>query len=142
MEMLKKLLEKKLAKDGPMDPKKKQAKMDMLSELQDEAKRMMADDLKAHMVGGEASDLDEEHGVDGPSHEMKKVSVMSDDKAGLEKGLDKAKELLSKMPEEEESAEEESHESPEEEESEGHMSSDEIQAEIDRLMAQKKKARK
>lgn len=73
MAKLEKLMEKK--KDGKeMDPMYKDAKMSMLKALRDEMSGMMKDDLQGHS--------------------MKKVSVAAPDKAGLEHGLDKAKEML------------------------------------------------
>lgn len=73
MKNMEKLMEKKKS-DGPMDPKYKDAKMSMLKALRDEMSGMMAGDLKS----------------DG----MKKVSVASDSKEGLESGLEKAHEML------------------------------------------------
>lgn len=71
-EKFNKMMEKK--KDGQeIDPMYKHAKMSMLQALKDEMSGMMKDDI---------------------SHPMKKVEVAADDKAGLVKGLDKAKDLL------------------------------------------------
>jgi len=59
------------------DNMKKEAKMDVLKALQKMATDMMGED-------------------------MKKVSVMAKDNKGLEEGLDKAKEIIGDMDEEEE----------------------------------------
>ncbi len=65
-----------------MEDKKmsKQAKMDVLKELMQMAMGEMKDKT-GKMMG-----------------EMKKVSVMAKDKAGLEEGLDKAKDVVEDMP--------------------------------------------
>jgi hypothetical protein len=68
---------------------KQQAKMKMLQDLKKMATGMMGEDLKGKMDG------------------MKKVSVMANDKDGLEKGLDKAKEMMHGMPEMDKMAHEE-----------------------------------
>lgn len=72
MAKLDKLMEKKGSKE--MSPMYKNAKMSMLKALRDEMSGMMRDDLQGQG--------------------MKKVEVQASDKAGLEQGLDKAKELL------------------------------------------------
>ena len=83
MDSLKKLMEKK-SKKGGMDPKKKEAKMELLGELRDMAKGMMMDDLQGHREG------------------MKKVQIASDSDEGLKEGLEKAEDILeSKMGESE-----------------------------------------
>jgi hypothetical protein len=104
MDALKKLMEKKMSKEGEMDPMKKKAKLELIQELHDMAGGMMKDDLTGHLDG------------------LKKVTVASDTKEGLEKGLDKAKELTDKGPGasllEEDSEEDELLESPEKKASE------------------------
>jgi len=69
-EKLKKLMKSKGEKK--MHPVEKEAKMASLKELHSMAKNMLGDRL----------------------HGLKKVSVMADDKEGLEEGLSKAKSLL------------------------------------------------
>ena len=117
---LEKLMEKK--KDGKaLDPEYKKAKMSVLGSLHDEMKKMIGDDL----------------------HGLKKVTVASPDKEGLEEGLEKAKELVSAKDEAEEPAEEEKAElCPECGEmhgEEGHMSAEEIETKIKELEALKAK---
>lgn len=141
---LKKLMKHKSGKE--MHPIEKEAKMKSLGELHQMAKDMLGERL----------------------HGMKKVSVMSPDKAGLEAGLSKAKEMLEGKLEDGgvsdtspevadhlaqetlETPEEEAEESPEEqarEEAEGtelhhpheQMSEDEIDQKIRELMELKKK---
>lgn len=141
MEMLKKLLEKKLAKDGEMDPKKKEAKIAMLKELQNEANGMMVSDLKSHKSALTNPKLEDSMETDGPAHSLKKVSVISDDAEGLEEGLHEAKEVLDSMPGDMH-AEEAVSESPAKPEGNNDgMSMAEIEAEIARLMEKKKKLR-
>lgn len=60
---------------------KSEAKMSMLKDLRKMANSMMGDDLKGKMDS------------------MKKVTVAAKDKEGLEKGLDKAKDIVSEEPE-------------------------------------------
>lgn len=116
--MMDKLMSKK--KDSKMNPEYKGAKMSALQELKKAMAEMMSDDVKG----------------------LKKVTVASDSKQGLEEGLEKAKEAFSKMPsEDEESAEHEAMESSEEEgaEHEEDMSAEEIDARIKELEALKAK---
>lgn len=80
-------------KKSKMNPEKSKAKMDVLKELM-----AMADE-------GEVGSL---------SEGLQKVTVAAKDKAGLEQGLDKAKEVLGELPEEEESDEEDKEEDQEE----------------------------
>ena len=102
MEQLKKLLEKKMQKPGSMmDENKKEAKIKALMGLKDSMGAMGGESLKNHLG------------------EMQKVMVASSDKEGLEHGLDKAKELVAKMPGHEEA--EEAIESPEMDEDEMEM---------------------
>lgn len=89
-------------KKSKMSPEKSKAKMDVLKELMS-----MADD-------GEVGSL---------SEGLQKVTVAAKDKAGLAKGLDKAKEVIGELPEEESDEEDKKEEdeevselSPEEEE--------------------------
>jgi len=88
MKDLEKLLMKK-KETGKMSEEEAQAKMDVLSELLEMGSRV-------------------KNGMDS----LKKVSVISDDKEGLEKGLEKAQELVEK-PEMEEMLESEEHEKSE-----------------------------
>jgi len=89
MEQLKKLLEKKMQKPGSMmDESKKEAKIKALMGLKDSMGAMGGESLKNHLG------------------EMQKVMVASSDKEGLEHGLDKAKDIVSKMPGNEEEAHE------------------------------------
>lgn len=115
MEGLKKLMDKKADKEAPMDPKRKEAKISTLEHLRDLAKEMMMEDLKGSMKGG-------------------KVTVASDSPEGLKEGLEKAKDVVEKLPEG--SPEEESQESPEEEMQEipHDMSEDEIDKKLAELM--------
>jgi cbb3-type cytochrome oxidase cytochrome c subunit len=121
--MLKKM--KKKGEESSMPEHEKQAKMSVLSHLCDMAQESMGSKL----------------------HGLKKVSVMSDSKEGLDEGLDKAHQVLKQMPEEEESPEEESLESPEQEMSEGHdmapgeeeCSPEELDAKIAHLQMLKQK---
>ena len=71
-----KMLEKKKAKK--LSPMEKKAKMGVLGELKDDMASEMGGSLKDMMA--------------------KKVSVMAGSKKDLEKGLDKAKEMVGKMP--------------------------------------------
>jgi hypothetical protein len=75
-EKLMKMLEKKKAKK--LSPMEKKAKMGVLGELKDDMSSEMGGSLKDMMA--------------------KKVSVMAGNKKDLEKGLDKAKEMVEKMP--------------------------------------------
>jgi hypothetical protein len=75
-EKLMKMLEKKKAKK--LKPVEQKAKMGVLKELKDDMSSEMGSGLKDMMA--------------------KKVSVMAGSKEDLEKGLDKAKELVGKMP--------------------------------------------
>lgn len=111
-EMLKALMKKKGKEE--IDPKMKDAKMKVLKEIHS----MASDDMGEEIKG------------------LKKVTVASPDQEGLEKGLDKAKELVSGA----EGAEEEKPESLEEEKSEmDDLSPEEIQSMIE--MLQKKLAK-
>lgn len=129
--MFEKLVAKKKAEGKGMSPSHQKAKGDVLGDLMD------------HLDG---AGMEKVKG-------MKKVSVASTSKEGLTKGLDKAKELVDKVPgeDEEESAleasdegsdAEESAESPEMEASEGsegeaaEMSSEEKDAKIAELEAE------
>ena len=86
---------------------KSQAKMKMLQDLKKMATEMMGHDLKGKMDG------------------MKKVSVMANDKEGLEKGLDKAKELMHGMPEMDKMAHEEDADAGSEDVETGHSEQEE-----------------
>jgi hypothetical protein len=97
------MMKKMKGKEKKMPGHEKDAKMSVLSHLRDMAQESMSGKL-----GG-----------------LKKVSVMSDKPEGLEQGLDKAKELVKHMGNEEESPEGEASESLEEEASEDEMSPDE-----------------
>lgn len=75
--MMREKFDKILAKKGKkISPAEQKAKGDVLSDLHGQASDAMGDKLM----------------------KMKKVSVMSPDKSGLEDGLDKAKELLNNVP--------------------------------------------
>jgi hypothetical protein len=141
MEKFKKLLMSKKAK--PVSDVEKSAKMDVLKDLKQHAMDMMGEKLGS----------------------VKKVTVASNSKEGIEKGLDKAKEMIKKTPEDsenvteeacpecegegcpacqEESAEHEASETPEEETSEHEMgeepsdeSEEELDAKIQELMKKK-----
>lgn len=76
------------AKGKPMDPQVKDAKMGILKEISDMASQSMGNDVKG----------------------LKKVSVMSNDKAGLAEGLDKARDLVDGNNDAEDQAE--AHENP------------------------------
>lgn len=93
------LEEKESNMKGKMSPEKSKAKMDVLKELMS-----MAD-------SGEVGSMAEG---------LQKVTVAAKDKSGLEKGLEKAKEVVEGMPEMEDEEEEDKEEcgplSPEEEE--------------------------
>ncbi len=75
-EKLMKMMEKKKAKK--LSPVEQKAKMGVLKELKDDMSSEMGGNLKDMMA--------------------KKVSVMASNKEDLEKGLDKAKELVGEMP--------------------------------------------
>lgn len=81
MEALKKLMQKKMEKEGGMEPKAKEAKMELLKELRDMASGMMKEDLDGHLSG------------------LKKVTVASDSQEGLKEGLEKAEDIVEKKPE-------------------------------------------
>ena len=109
------------------------------------AKKLSPADQKASLgVLGELRKLAQDE-MKGKMANLKKVTVASDSKEGLKKGLEKAEEVLeSKCPECEgeececESEEYESEEAPEAEESE-ELSEEEIDAKIKELMALKAK---
>jgi hypothetical protein len=86
---LMKLMEKKKMKGGKLSDNEKSAKMSVVKDMQDMAKKAMSDSLPG----------------------MKKVTVASDSTEGLKEGLEKAEEVMEKMPEEESSEEESSEES-------------------------------
>jgi hypothetical protein len=99
-----------------MDPMEKEAKTGILKEISKMAGDMMGSDLKG----------------------LKKVTVAAPDKEGLEKGLEKAKELMGDMPEGEEAeAEEDEAVASEEEMPAEEMSVEEIEAKIKELEAKK-----
>jgi len=125
MDKFAKMLEKKKKMGREMSDVEQEAKMNVIKDLRDEASSKMGEKLG----------------------NLKKVAVMSDSKEGLEKGLDKAKEMMANMPEghmEEESDAHEGKETPEEEALEGHedmenMSEEELDAKLQELMALKEK---
>jgi len=98
----------------PMSDMEKKAKMGVLGSLRDEMSGMMSDKLKS----------------------LKKVSVASDTKEGLKKGLEKAEEMVERAPGDEETKEEvpmgEAGESEEEYEA---MSKEELDSEIKEMEA-------
>jgi hypothetical protein len=73
MDKLMKLIAKKKQEGKEMDPMEKEAKMSNLKALRDEMSGMMKEDLM---------------------HPAHKVEVAASDEQGLEKGLDKAKQVL------------------------------------------------
>jgi hypothetical protein len=107
MEKFKKLLSEKAK---PIEGDKKDAKLEVLKDLKKQAMSMMGDKLS-------------------------KVTVASDSKEGLSKGLQKAKDIISKEPEMGESQEHEDSESIEEESSE-EKSSEEQESPIKEQIAQ------
>lgn len=118
MEDMKKMFGKK---DKSSESPKKEAKLSALQSLRDEMSDMMKGDL-----GGR----------------INKVTVAAKDKSGLEEGLDKAKEVLHTMPEEDESLKEDFSDPQEESETdheEGNMSVEEIDTMMKQLMEMKKK---
>jgi len=131
MKKLKDMLEEKETGDsGNME---KEAKLSALKELRGIASKAMGEGMKSKMDG------------------MQKVTVASDDKAGLVKGLEKAKALMGKTDDEgveetpEEEAIEEAEESPEDEMSElkaEDMSPEAIDAMIKMLQDKKAKLSK
>ena len=78
---MKDLMKKMLEKDSKKDDKSKEAKMSALKELHEMASKAMEDDMDS----------------------MKKVTVASKDDEGLEAGLEKAKEMLKKKDDDEDS---------------------------------------
>lgn len=117
IDKLEKLLSKKHKAGKMLGDDEKKAKMDVIGCMRDMAAKAMGDKVSG----------------------LKKVTVAAPDKEGLEKGLDKAKELLdSKEAEEPKSEEMDSEESPEEEASEVEDMSME---EIDALLAKLKEAK-
>lgn len=81
MDALKKLMQKKMEKQGGMEPKAKEAKMELLKELREMASGMMKEDLDGHLAG------------------IKKVTVASDSEEGLKEGLEKAEDMVEKKSE-------------------------------------------
>lgn len=125
MKKLKDMLEEKDGNDsGEME---KDAKLSALRELRDIASKAMGEGMKSKMDG------------------MQKVTVASDDKEGLVKGLDKAKDLMKHMPKTDDEGVEET---PEEEMEEAEMGSDDemspedIDAMIQKLQEKKAKLSK
>ena len=100
---------------------RKQAKLDLLKDLRKMAMGMI------HEGAGEEM----------PEH-MQKVMVAAKDKEGLEKGLDKAKEVLSSA----DMGEHEAEESPEMEASEEECSPDDLEAQIKELQDKLAKMKK
>jgi len=117
MKKLKDMLEEKDGKDnGDME---KDAKLSALRELRDIVSKAMGNGMKSKMDG------------------VQKVTVASDDKDGLVKGLEKAKDMMKEMP----SNDKEEEESPEEEDSEmdmdDEMSAEDIDSMIKKLQEKK-----
>lgn len=108
-------LKKMMGKDDEGGDMKKEAKLSVLKELRELASKMMGDDLK--------------NGMDS----MKKVTVASDSKEGLKRGLEKAEEMMDVGPEGQ------SEEAEMTDELEGEMSPEELDAEIARLQSLKSK---
>lgn len=119
MKMLEKLLEKKKG-EKPISKEYKDSKMSVLKALHDEMSRMMGDDLKG----------------------LKKVTVASDDKEGLEEGLDKAKDLIASGELSPMESEQESEESSEEEKSDEECTPAELDEKIKKLQELKAKMMK
>lgn len=114
-----KLMEKMKKSGKELDPLEKEAKMSVVKAMRDAASDEMSDRLGS----------------------LKKVTVAADSKEGLEKGLDKAKELMDKMPESEEM--EDTEEDSEAEESEEEcMTPEKIDSKIKELLALKEKMSK
>lgn len=87
MKDLEKMLMKKKDKgDGSMDEMHRKAKMEVIQELIQMAKEEMGSRY--------ASDLSNPLG----EPDMQEVKVMAEDEEGLEKGLDKAKDVLGMLP--------------------------------------------
>lgn len=128
--MFEKLIAKKKAEGKDMSPAHEKAKGTVLSDLMDHLEGMGMDKVKG----------------------LKKVTVASDSKEGLAKGLDKAKEIATQAPDSEEGSEDESaegsdaeeaSESPameasegEEGEAEEEKSPEEMKSEIEELKAE------
>lgn len=131
---LKKLKSKK---DRPMTDLEKEAKLSILGSLKDQAGQALANRVRG----------------------IKKATVVAKDEEGLKEGLDKAKDLVSKMPEaedqvaeagddvaeemaessEEEASEQEGHDAAPGEEHKEEMSEEELDAKLKELMAMKEK---
>lgn len=90
-DMMKKLLEKKKSEGKTLSPMEKEARMGVVGALKKAAEGAMAD------------------------KGLKKVTVASDSKEGLEKGLEMAKKVAQKAPEMSEMPESEEHEASESE---------------------------
>jgi hypothetical protein len=80
MDKIAKIIEKKKKDGQEMDPLYKKSKMSVLESLRDQMSEMIKGDLEG----------------------MKKVEVAAPDSEGLEAGLEKAKEIVEEMPEDEE----------------------------------------
>lgn len=106
-------------KPGNMTDNERDAKMSVV-----EAMRKMAEDEMGGRLKG-----------------LKKVTVASDSEGGLEKGLEKAKEMISpaEEQEEEEGSDEEMASEDEPESDEASMSEEELDAKIEELMKMKEK---
>jgi len=106
-EMLKKLLNKKKDTKREMSPHEKEAKLSVL----DSMKSLAEDEMKKRLGG------------------MKKVSVTSDTKEGLEKGLDKAKSILDQEKLMSEESKDPTEEASEDTEAMAHMRSEDSEEE-------------
>lgn len=124
-EMFEKLMKSKEGERKMSNPEVK-ARENILSKISEDAEKQMGEKLGGH---------------------LQKVSVMAKDKKGLEKGLDKAKEVLGQLPEGE-TEEHEASELPEEEQKEmeegheleeGEMSEEDLDKKLKELMALKEK---
>lgn len=111
-------------------PVHKKAKLDVLKALRQVAMELIK----------EKSEEGDEGEMSGMPEHLQKVSVMAKDKQGLEKGLDKAKQVLGSMPEvaESEMSDDESMESPEEQSLEDMMGSEGGSEEDEESMLMKK----
>lgn len=116
--MIEKLFAKKAKQGKELDPMEKEAKMHVLQELHKDLADHMGDQLRG----------------------LKKVTVGADSKEGLAEGLDKAKEILHKMPEAPEADENADEEMPEadERDPEAHDEFDNEEAEEEAAFPERK----
>lgn len=122
MKAFKELLQKKAKAGKVLSEDDIASKKEVLSDLKSQMEEQMAEGLK---------------GMKG----LKKVTVASDSPEGLKEGLEKAEEVVEKLPgeESEETESEEMEDESEDEEMSEEMSEDEIDAKLAELMAKKEK---